>query len=84
MLHRTYLLYTLKHHRLQPGVGGTELLRDGRRDGVLFGENLNGTHERRPEAEAAAQLKAARLKPASAAEMKAARDARYAARKARK
>ncbi len=36
------------------------------------------------EAEAAATLKAARLKPASAAEMKAARDARYAARKARK
>ena len=36
------------------------------------------------EAEAAAALKAARLKPASAAEMKAARDARYAARKARK
>ena len=35
-------------------------------------------------AEAAAALKAARLKPASAAEMKAARDARYAARKARK
>lgn len=32
----------------------------------------------------AAELKAARLKPASAAEMKAARDARYAARKARK
>jgi uncharacterized membrane protein YukC len=38
----------------------------------------------RAEAEAAAALKAARLKPASAAEMKAARDARYAARKARK
>ena len=36
------------------------------------------------EAEAAATLKAARLKPASAADMKAARDARYAARKARK
>lgn len=36
------------------------------------------------EAEAAAALKAARLKPATAAEMKAARDARYAARKARK
>jgi hypothetical protein len=36
------------------------------------------------EAEAAAALKAARLKPASSAEMKAARDARYAARKARK
>ena len=36
------------------------------------------------EAEAAAALKATRLKPASAAEMKAARDARYAARKARK
>ena len=35
------------------------------------------------EAEAAAALKAARLKPPSAAEMKAARDARYAARKAR-
>ena len=34
--------------------------------------------------EEAAVLKAARLKPASAAEMKAARDARYAARKARK
>jgi hypothetical protein len=34
-------------------------------------------------AEAAAALKAARLKPASPAEMKAARDARYAARKAR-
>ncbi len=36
------------------------------------------------DAEAAAALKAARLKPASAADMKAARDARYAARKARK
>lgn len=36
------------------------------------------------ETEAAAALKAARLKPASQAEMKAARDARYAARKARK
>lgn len=36
------------------------------------------------EAEAAAALKAARLKPASPEEMKAARDARYAARKARK
>lgn len=36
------------------------------------------------DAEAAADLKAARLKPASAEEMKAARDARYAARKARK
>lgn len=36
------------------------------------------------EAEAAAALKAARLKPATAEEMKAARDARYAARKARK
>jgi hypothetical protein len=35
-------------------------------------------------AEAAAALKAARLTPASAADMKAARDARYAARKARK
>lgn len=35
-------------------------------------------------AEAAAALKAARLKPASPEEMKAARDARYAARKARK
>lgn len=32
----------------------------------------------------AAELKAARLKPASPEEMKAARDARYAARKARK
>ena len=36
------------------------------------------------EARAAAELKAARLKPASPAEMKAARDARYAARKVRK
>ena len=36
------------------------------------------------EAKAAADLKAARLKPASAADMKAARDARYAARQARK
>lgn len=36
------------------------------------------------EAEAAAALKAARLKPATPEEMKAARDARYAARKARK
>lgn len=36
------------------------------------------------EKEAAAALKAERLKPASAADMKAARDARYAARKARK
>ena len=38
----------------------------------------------RAEADAAAALKEARLKPPSAAEMKAARDARYAARKARK
>ncbi len=36
------------------------------------------------EQEAAAALKAERLKPASAADMKAARDARYAARQARK
>jgi len=36
------------------------------------------------EAEAAAALKAARLKPASPEEMKAARDARYAARQARR
>ena len=36
------------------------------------------------EEEAAAALKETRLKPASAADMKAARDARYAARKARK
>jgi hypothetical protein len=36
------------------------------------------------EAERAAALKAARMKPASAEDMKAARDARYAARKARK
>lgn len=36
------------------------------------------------EEEAAAALKAARLKPADAAQMKAARDARYAARKAQK
>ena len=36
------------------------------------------------EAEAAAALKAARLKPPGSAEMKAARDARYAARKAQK
>lgn len=36
------------------------------------------------DAEAAAALKAERLKPASAADMKAARDARYAARRARK
>ncbi len=36
------------------------------------------------EAEATAKRKAARLKPASEADMKAARDARYAARKARK
>jgi hypothetical protein len=35
-------------------------------------------------AQEAAAVKAARLKPASAEEMKAARDARYAARKARK
>lgn len=34
--------------------------------------------------EAAAALKAARLKPATPAEMKAARDARYAARKAQR
>jgi len=40
--------------------------------------------ERKAAAEAAAALKAARLTPAGAAEMKAARDARYAARKARK
>jgi len=39
--------------------------------------------EEKAAAEAAAALKAARLKPATAAEMKAARDARYAARKAR-
>lgn len=38
----------------------------------------------RIEAEAAAALKNVRLTPPSAAEMKAARDARYAARKARK
>ena len=38
----------------------------------------------REEAEAAAALKAARLRPATPEEMKAARDARYAARKARK
>lgn len=37
----------------------------------------------REEAEAAAALKAARLRPATPEEMKAARDARYAARKAR-
>ena len=36
------------------------------------------------EAKAAAELKAARLRPPSPAEMKAARDARYAARQARK
>ena len=36
------------------------------------------------EAEAAALLKAARLKPPTAADMQAARDARYAARQARK
>ncbi|WP_085808472.1 DUF6481 family protein [Sphingomonas sp. TZW2008] len=36
------------------------------------------------EAEAAAALKAKRLKPSTPEEMKAARDARYAARKARK
>ena len=36
------------------------------------------------EERAAAELKAARLKPASAADMKAARDARYEARKKRK
>lgn len=36
------------------------------------------------EEQAASALKAARLKPASAADMKAARDARYAARKSRK
>ena len=39
--------------------------------------------EKQAAAEAAAALKAARLTPPSAAEMKAARDARYAARKAR-
>lgn len=38
----------------------------------------------RAEAEAAAALKAARLKPATAADMQAARDARYAARRARR
>ena len=36
------------------------------------------------EAKAAAELNAARLTPASAADMKAARDARYAARKGRR
>lgn len=40
--------------------------------------------QERAEAAEAAALKEARLKPPSAAEMKAARDARYAARKARK
>lgn len=40
--------------------------------------------KRKAAEEAAAALKAARLTPAGAAEMKAARDARYAARKARK
>ena len=40
--------------------------------------------EEQAEAAAAAALKEARLTPPSAAEMKAARDARYAARKARK
>lgn len=40
--------------------------------------------ERLAEEEAAAALKSARLKPPGAAEMKAARDARYAARKAQK
>ena len=40
--------------------------------------------EKKAEADAAAALKAVRLTPPSAAEMKAARDARYAARKARK
>ena len=39
--------------------------------------------EKQAAAEAAAALKAARLTPPSADEMKAARDARYAARKAR-
>ena len=39
---------------------------------------------RKAEAEEVAALKAARLKPASAADMKAARDARYAARQSRK
>lgn len=38
----------------------------------------------RAEEEAALALKAQRLRPASAAEMKAARDARYAARQARR
>lgn len=40
--------------------------------------------EKQAAADAAAALKAARLTPPTAAEMKAARDARYAARKARK
>ena len=39
---------------------------------------------RTAEAEEASALKAARLKPASAADMKAARDARYAARQSRR
>jgi hypothetical protein len=39
---------------------------------------------KKAEAEEIAALKAARLKPASAADMKAARDARYAARQSRK
>jgi hypothetical protein len=45
-------------------------------------KSIKAAHE--AEAKEAAALKAARLTPASAAEMKAARDARYAARQARR
>jgi hypothetical protein len=47
-------------------------------------EKIAAKAKQRAEAEAAAALKAERLKPASAADMKAARDARYAARQARR
>jgi len=47
-------------------------------------EKASAEAARIAETEAAAARKAERLKPASAAEMKAARDARYAARKARR
>jgi hypothetical protein len=51
---------------------------------VAKAEKASAKAAQEGEAEAAAFLKAARLKPASSAEMKSARDARYAARQARR
>lgn len=47
-------------------------------------EKASAKVARQAEEESAAALKAARLKPPTAAEMKSARDARYAARQARR